>query len=54
LMFVGLVEGFATVTSFNPGVFGMVTPIAFILLSIWMISLGVVLLRNKRPVTAEK
>jgi hypothetical protein len=49
MMFAGLVEGFATVASFNPGVFAILTPIAFILMSIWMITLGVVVLRNKRP-----
>jgi hypothetical protein len=55
LMFVGLVEGFATVASFDPGIFGVLTPIAFILLSIWMISLGVVLLIRRKqaiPVAA--
>ncbi|MFT3743154.1 MAG: DUF4386 domain-containing protein [Pyrinomonadaceae bacterium] len=47
LMFVGLVEGFATVIKFNPGVFGALTPVAFIALSLWMIVLGIQILRRK-------
>ncbi len=47
LMLIGLVEGFATVISFEVGIFGIITPISFILLSIWMISLGVYLFRVK-------
>lgn len=47
MMMLGLVEGFATVITFNVGIFGVLTPIAFILLSIWMISLGVSLIWRK-------
>lgn len=47
MMMLGLVEGFATVITFNVGIFGVLTPIAFILLSIWMISLGVSLVWRK-------
>ena len=47
MMLLGLVEGFATVIKFDAGIFGVLTPIAFILLSIWMISLGVSLIRRK-------
>lgn len=47
MMLLGLVEGFATVITFNVGIFGVLTPIAFILLSIWMISLGVSLIWRK-------
>lgn len=48
MMMLGLVEGFATVITFNVGIFGVLTPIAFILLSIWMISLGVSLIWRKK------
>lgn len=48
MMLVGLVEGFATVISFEVGIFGIITPISFILLSIWMISLGVTLFRRRK------
>lgn len=44
LMFVGLIEGFATVITFDPGVFSVLTPIAFIALSLWMIWLGISLI----------
>jgi hypothetical protein len=44
MMFLGLAEGFATVLKFDPGFLGILTPAAFILLSLWMISLGVILL----------
>lgn len=47
LMFVGLIEGFATVTSFTPGVFGVLTPVAYIALSLWMIALGISFLLRK-------
>ena len=47
MMSVGLVEGFATVISFNVGIFGIITPISFILMSIWMISIGVNIFRLK-------
>lgn len=46
LMTLGLVEGCATVINFEAGILGIITPIAFILLSIWLISLGVTLLRR--------
>lgn len=47
LMFVGLVEGFATVISFDPGIFGVLTPVSFIALSLWMIVFGISMLRRK-------
>ena len=47
VMYVGLIEGFATVISFDPGVFGVLTPVAFIALSLWMIVLGVSLIIRK-------
>jgi hypothetical protein len=50
LMLLGLVEGFATVINFDAGIFGVLTPISFVLLSIWMISLGVVLIRHKSKI----
>ncbi len=50
LMLLGLVEGFATIINFDAGIFGILTPISFILLSIWMISLGVTLIRRKSTV----
>lgn len=50
LMLLGLVEGFATVINFDAGTFGILTPVSFILLSIWMISLGVTLIRHKASV----
>lgn len=50
-LFIGLIESFATVINFNAGIFGTLTMIGFIALSIWMISLGVVLIRQKSPET---
>jgi Domain of unknown function (DUF4386) len=49
LMLLGLLEGFATVIKFDPGVFAVLTPLSFVALSIWLISLGVVLLLHKEP-----
>lgn len=49
LMLLGLVEGFATVIDFDPGIFGIFATVSFILLSVWMISLGVTLIRQKSP-----
>jgi hypothetical protein len=49
LMFLGLVDGFATVAGFDAKIFSMFTVVSFILLSFWMISLGVVLLWRKIP-----
>ncbi len=46
VMALGLVEGVATVVSFDPGIFGVLTPFAFIALSIWMIGLGIWMLRQ--------
>lgn len=54
LMFAGLVEGFATVINFEAGIFGILTPVAFILMSIWMISLGVTLVWRKSTKAAPK
>jgi hypothetical protein len=50
IMLVGLVEGFATVISFDPGIFGVMTPIAFIALSLWMIVLGISFILRKKAV----
>lgn len=47
LMLAGLTEGFATVINFDPGVFGLLTPLSFITLSFWMISLGSTLIWSK-------
>lgn len=47
LMLLGLVEGFSTVISFDAGIFGILTPISFILLSIWIITLGTTLVWKK-------
>jgi hypothetical protein len=49
LMLLGLIEGFATVINFNAGLFGVLTLISFIALSLWMISLGVTLIWQKSP-----
>lgn len=46
VMALGLIEGFATVTPFDAGLLAMLTPLAFIGLSIWMIAFGVSMLRN--------
>lgn len=48
MMFAGLAEGFATVMQFEPGVFGVLTPVSFILLSIWMIARGVTLIQGSK------
>lgn len=49
LMFLGLTEGFATVINFNAEIFGVLTPISFIALSVWMISLGATLIWQHSP-----
>ncbi|MEQ1765372.1 MAG: DUF4386 domain-containing protein [Pyrinomonadaceae bacterium] len=47
LMVAGLVEGIATVIPFDPGIFAVLTPVAFVALSIWMIALGISMLRQR-------
>jgi hypothetical protein len=39
----GLVEGFATVLAFDPGVLALATPVGFMLLSLWMIATGLIM-----------
>lgn len=46
LMLLGLVEGFATVVEFNAGLFGMLPMISFVSLSLWLIALGITLIRK--------
>jgi hypothetical protein len=46
LILVGLVEGFATVRSFDPGLAGIATPVGFIALSVWMVTTGFRLARR--------
>lgn len=52
LILAGLVEGFATVISFNPGVLGLATPVGYVGFSVWMIAAGVSFLR--RPSAAKR
>lgn len=47
LILVGLVEGFATVIPFDPGLMGVATPFGFITLSVWLVLAGCSLV--KRP-----
>ncbi len=44
-LLLGLVEGFATVIAFDPGVFGVLPMFSFIALTLWVISLGISCLR---------
>ena len=46
LIAVGLAEGFATVIPFSPGVIGVATPVGYVGLSVWMVALGISLLRR--------
>ncbi len=46
LWIIGLAEGFATVLPFHPGILAAVAPVAFLVMGIWMICLGVVLWRE--------
>lgn len=47
LIAVGLVEGFATVFAFNPGVLGLATPVGYIALSVWLVAVGVSFIRRR-------
>lgn len=49
LILAGLVEGFATVLPFDPGVLGVATPLGFIVLSVWMVAAGLSLYRGRVP-----
>ena len=42
----GLVEGFATVLPFDPGLLGLATPVGFVILSAWMVIAGITLVRR--------
>lgn len=44
-LLLGLVEGFATVIAFDPGLFGLLPMFSFVALTFWMISLGIRCLR---------
>lgn len=46
LIAVGLVEGFATVIAFDPGVLGLATPVGYVGLSVWMVAVGVSFIRR--------
>jgi hypothetical protein len=54
MLLLGLIDGFATVLNFDAKIFSLLTVAGFILLSLWMISLGVILLwksgKNSEPV----
>lgn len=52
LIAVGLVEGFATVMAFNPGPFGLATPVGYLALSVWMVAVGVTFLRRRMDSSA--
>jgi hypothetical protein len=47
LILIGLVEGFATVRPFDPGLAGIATPGGFIALSVWMVIAGFTLTRRQ-------
>lgn len=49
MLLIGLMEGFSTVIPFEPGPVAMFTPLAFILLSVWMIVVGIYLLWLQHP-----
>lgn len=42
----GLLEGFATVLDFDPGLLGLATPVGFVILSAWMVVAGITLVRR--------
>lgn len=48
LILIGLVEGFSTVHSFDPGLAGVATPLGFIVLSVWLVVGGFTLSRRER------
>jgi preprotein translocase subunit SecG len=49
VLVLGLTEGFSTVVPFDPGLFGVLTPLGFVLLSIWLALTGVSLLQSPEP-----
>jgi hypothetical protein len=46
LIVAGLAEGFATVLPFDPGPWGLATPVGFLVLSAWMVVVGFTLIRR--------
>ncbi len=54
LILVGLVEGFATVQPFDPGLAGIATPAGFIALSVWMVVAGFGLTRKNEHAMQRK
>ncbi len=46
LIVAGLAEGFATVLPFDPGLWGLATPAGFIVLSAWMVAVGITLIHR--------
>lgn len=46
LIVAGLAEGFATVQPFDPGPLGLATPVGFVVLSAWMVAVGLTLVRR--------
>lgn len=46
LIVAGLVEGFATVIPFDPGPWSLATPVGFVVLSAWMVGVGLTLIRR--------
>jgi Domain of unknown function (DUF4386) len=53
MLLLGLSEGFATVVQINAAIFAVLTPVAFILLSLWMILTGVMLLLRRNAPQAN-
>jgi hypothetical protein len=51
LIAAGLAEGFATVIAFDPGVLGLATPVGYVALSVWMVAVGVSLIRRRATQT---
>lgn len=54
VMLLGLVEGFATVAAFDSGVFALFASISFVALALWLIALGIALLRHQGDFTASE
>jgi hypothetical protein len=53
LVALGLTEGFATVIAFDPGWFGLATPVGYIALSVWMVAVGVSFVRSRAEAGAR-
>lgn len=53
MMLFGLVEGFATVIDFDAGIFGLLPMISFVGLSLWLVTLGVDLIRRNALETTQ-